>query len=315
MTEDPDRDLKLCDAGIAYGQYANSAVLFAHALKGTADPGSARVRLVDAAGALRKILFRAGVDAVVPTDFQTSDEILTAFNAQLLTTLGDTICRALGERSEWVFLLTALIGGAITASATGLPKELVQPILGNAKTIAAKISIPEGVVDRCVTEKSWDPLKAFLFDRRSGSRKVFLVHGRNEAALHSVARFLSQVGLSPVVLREQPSRGRAIIEKFIHYSDVEFAVVLLTSDDVGALAQDAPGALRRRARQNVIMELGFFLGKLGRDRVCALHEPEVEVPSDYAGVVFVPLDSGGAWRIALGKELRAAGLEIDLNAI
>jgi predicted nucleotide-binding protein len=68
-----------------------------------------------------------------------------------------------------------------------------------------------------------------------------------------------------------------------------------------------------RARQNVILELGFFLGKLGRKRVCALYQHNVEIPSDYAGVLFVPIDSGGAWRLPLARELKAAGLDIDMN--
>lgn len=70
---------------------------------------------------------------------------------------------------------------------------------------------------------------------------------------------------------------------------------------------------KKRARQNVILELGFFLGKLGRKRVCALYEEGVEIPSDYDGVIFVPLDKNGAWHLSLAKELKAAGLSIDLN--
>jgi predicted nucleotide-binding protein len=145
--------------------------------------------------------------------------------------------------------------------------------------------------------------------------KVFIVHGRNEAKLHSVARLLTDLKLQPLVLREQPNRGRSIMEKFVEYSDVSFAVVLLTPDDAGGLLGDDPHTFRPRARQNVLLELGFFLGKLGRERVCVLCEGDIEVPSDYQGVLFVPLDDKGAWRLELARELRTVGLAIDMNAL
>jgi len=143
----------------------------------------------------------------------------------------------------------------------------------------------------------------------TGSR-VFLVHGHDDAALQSVARFIEKLELPVTILREQPNQGRTVIEKFVDYSDVAFAVVLLTGDDVGGRCEDAN--LQPRARQNVILELGFFLGKLGRDRVCALYEDGVEIPSDYAGVAFVPL-AGGAWRLELAREMKAARLPVDMN--
>ena len=97
-----------------------------------------------------------------------------------------------------------------------------------------------------------------------------------------------------------------------HYSNVGYAVVLLTPDDVGR--KKAEGELYRdRARQNVILELGYFTGKLGRNRVCALHRGSVEIPTDYLGVVYVPLDEGGGWQLRLARELKAAGFEIDMN--
>lgn len=148
----------------------------------------------------------------------------------------------------------------------------------------------------------------------SGSR-VFIVHGHDEAALQSVARFLEKLGLPNTILREQPNQGRTIIEKFIDYSDAAFAVVLLTGDDLGGSAGEPPESQSRRPRQNVIFELGFFLGKLGRERVCALYEAGVEVLSDYSGVIFVPLDAREAWRFELAREMKAAGLPVDLNRL
>jgi len=148
---------------------------------------------------------------------------------------------------------------------------------------------------------------------RTFRNRVFLVHGRDEAVLQSCARFIEKLGLPLTVLREQPNQGRTIIEKFIDYADVGFAVVLLTGDDRGGPTETPLEQQQPRARQNVVFELGFFLGKLGRDRVCALYEDGVEIPSDYAGVAFVPLDAGMAWRIELAKEMKAAGLPVDLN--
>jgi len=149
---------------------------------------------------------------------------------------------------------------------------------------------------------------------RRASRRVFVVHGHDEAARESIARFLERLELIPVVLKDKPNAGRTIIEKFEEESDVGFAVVLLTPDDVGGVAK-TPRKLRARARQNVIFELGYFAGALGRRHVVALVKDDVEVPSDYQGVVFIPLDGNDGWRLKVAHELRAAGLTIDLNKV
>jgi predicted nucleotide-binding protein len=144
--------------------------------------------------------------------------------------------------------------------------------------------------------------------------KVFVVHGHNHGMKEAVARFLERLGLDPVVLHEKPNAGRTIIEKFSDYAAVQFAVVLLTADDEGkARGSDGPSSFR--ARQNVILELGYFLGRLGRARVCALYEPGVEIPSDYQGVLFVEMDKSDRWRFDLVRELRGAGFEVDANRI
>ena len=147
------------------------------------------------------------------------------------------------------------------------------------------------------------------------SRKVFVVHGHDNEAKEGTARFLQRLGLEPVILHEQASSGRTIIEKFEIYSgDIAFAVVLLTPDDVGCPG-NGPNEPKPRARQNVILELGYFMGRLGRDRVCALHRGGVELPSDYQGVIYVELDTGGAWRTKLAQELVQAKLPIDLSGL
>jgi predicted nucleotide-binding protein len=144
------------------------------------------------------------------------------------------------------------------------------------------------------------------------STKVFLVHGHDDGARAETARFLEKLGLEPIILHEQASLGKTIIEKIERYSEVAFTVVLLTPDDVGA-KKGAEPALRPRARQNVILELGYFMGKLGRQNVAALLKGDLEKPSDYDGVNYIPMDPGGGWMQELFKELRAAGLSVDFN--
>jgi predicted nucleotide-binding protein len=146
----------------------------------------------------------------------------------------------------------------------------------------------------------------------SSSREIFVVHGHDEASMHAVARFLDKLDIQPVILHEKPDRGRTVIEKFEAHADVGFAVALLTQDDVGGPAS-APEKLNPRARQNVIFELGYFFGKLGRARVCALYQEGVELPSDIHGVIYVPYDSAGSWKLRLAKEIKAAGFVVDLN--
>ena len=144
------------------------------------------------------------------------------------------------------------------------------------------------------------------------SRKVFVVHGHDQALLQQVARFLERLQLEPIVLFEQPAEGQTIIEKLERHSDVRFAVVLLTPDDVGKAARD-DGAVRPRARQNVLLEMGYFLGRVGRDSVVALYHESVELPSDYRGVEYIKIDAEGAWMLKLARELKAASLPVDMN--
>jgi hypothetical protein len=142
------------------------------------------------------------------------------------------------------------------------------------------------------------------------SNKVFIVHGHDEAAWQGLARFVEKLGLEAIVLQEQPDQGFTIIEKFETYAkQVGFAVVLLTPDDLGGSAL-AP-ALGARARQNVIFELGYFAGKLGRARACLLRKGAAEIPSDLYGVIYTDMDAAGGWKLKLAKELKAA--EIPFN--
>lgn len=144
------------------------------------------------------------------------------------------------------------------------------------------------------------------------SKRIFIVHGHDEGPREAVARYLERLGLEPVILHEQANKGRTVIEKVEANSDVSFAVVLLTPDDEGCAKG---GNSEPRARQNVLLELGYFIGKLGRDRVCALKRGHVEIPSDFAGVVWETFDDGNGWRLALARELEAAGHSVDWTKI
>ena len=159
-------------------------------------------------------------------------------------------------------------------------------------------------------------VNAKTFEQRGGSnagsnsRKVFVVHGHDEGMKSSVARFLEKLDLQPIILHEQPNGGKTIIEKFEANADVAFAVVLISPDDEGN-EKGKKDKLQNRARQNVILELGYFIGRLGRARVCALQSGEIETPTDVLGVLYVPYDSNGGWRIQLVKEIRGAGISLE----
>jgi len=145
-------------------------------------------------------------------------------------------------------------------------------------------------------------------------QRVFVVHGHDEHAKEVVARLLERLGLRPVILQEQPNGGAAILDKLEAHSRAAFAIVLLTPDDVGAQKDHSASPLPR-ARQNVILELGFFLGRLGKARVCTLLKETVEIPSDYHGILYVKMDHEGAWRTRLASEMVAAGLRIDTTKL
>ena len=148
--------------------------------------------------------------------------------------------------------------------------------------------------DQCDSESISEPISGY---------KIFIVHGHDKGAKHEVARFIGNLKLTPTILDEQPSKGQTIIDKFEEHADeAAFAIVLLTSDDLGA-PKDNGNERKPRARQNVILELGYFLHGLGRKRVCVLHEEGVELPSDIQGIVYVPFDKAGGWKVKLSKEL------------
>ena len=148
-------------------------------------------------------------------------------------------------------------------------------------------------------------------DRGAGSPKVFLVHGRNHGPRDTIKAFLLEQHIKPVILEEQPNRGATLIEKLEQNSGVDYAIVLLTPEDRCVPAGSTTPVLR--ARQNVILELGYLFGVLGRDRVAAIVVGDLEQPSDVRGLAYIPFDEAGGWKVSLGRELRAAGFAVDLN--
>lgn len=183
-------------------------------------------------------------------------------------------------------------------------KQFVQQILGAmvaARAIVARSKTVERIGTTLETTVESDP-------------SVFVVHGHDHTALQQTARLIERLDLKPIILFEEPSKGRTIIEKLEQRSRASAALVILTPDDIGAPAAH-PEVMRPRARQNVILELGYFLGILGRQRVIVLYTDGVELPSDYVGVEYIKLDAEGAWKLRVARELRAAGLEVDLNKL
>lgn len=144
--------------------------------------------------------------------------------------------------------------------------------------------------------------------------RVFIVHGHDESAQNKAARFVEKLGFEAIILHEKASSGRTIIEKIEHYSDVGFAIVLYTPDDVGNVKSE-PDNLNVRARQNVVFEHGYLIGKLGRQNVSALVDGKLELPNDISGVVYISLDEGSAWQLQLAKEMKQSGYKIDMNKL
>ncbi len=148
------------------------------------------------------------------------------------------------------------------------------------------------------------------------SQKVFIAHGHDTEAITTVAEFVENLGLKPTVLDEQPGNDPTVIENLERYADdTGFAIALLTPDDVGALKDEADRQLNPRARQNVILELGYFIGKLNPHQVCLLYKEGVELPLGIRDVTYVPMDSADAWKLKLRQGMRKAGLPVDVSDV
>ena len=149
-------------------------------------------------------------------------------------------------------------------------------------------------------------------NKASSAAPIFIVHGRDTLRAESVAHTVSTAtGRKTIILRDQPNEGRVLIEKIErHAAPASYAIIVMTPDDHGSRADET--GTRPRARQNVIFEMGYFCGLIGRRNVCVLVRPGVEKPSDMDGVVYITFDDDRAWKTELLRELRHAGFSIDL---
>lgn len=172
------------------------------------------------------------------------------------------------------------------------------------------------------------------------NKNVFIVHGHDKLVLNEVKEFIITLGLTPIILQDQPNSGlTTIIDKFERYAKrVNFAVILLTYDDEGhelgpqqiitidkekslfSLKREKEHRIVRpwsenqpRARQNVIFEFGYFIALLGRTKVVALCENGIERPSDIDGVIYIPYNPEGGWKDLLAQDIEEAGLAINYN--
>jgi len=160
--------------------------------------------------------------------------------------------------------------------------------------------------------------------------RIFISHGHDKESLHAVESFLRKIGMDPVILEERADLSLTAVEKFEKdASRVDFAVVLLTPDDVGAARKTIIESdrdrntvplkdLLPRARQNVIFELGFFVAKLGREHMCVLRKGDLGIVaevSNWHGVICAEIDRGGGWKQRLALALRTAGVPFDPNKV
>lgn len=193
-------------------------------------------------------------------------------------------------------------------SSTTIPRERLPEVLSD---IEEKLRVLRAIEDRLDV---YAPEDTRARPRtQSASAPIFLVHGHDIARRELVRRFLETVtDRDVVVLADQANRGQDILGKLLTHAQLAaFAVVLLTPDDEGR--KSGTEELDPRARQNVVFELGLFIGLLGRDRVAALNDPSIELPTDFSGVAYIPLDTD-SWQMELARELKAAGITVSLDA-
>jgi predicted nucleotide-binding protein len=179
--------------------------------------------------------------------------------------------------------------------------------------IASEVSKLESIKDRLdIWAAEADVVPADPPDQVLLAAPIFIVHGSDTLRAESVAHTVGRAtGRETIILRDQPSGGRTLIEKFEHHAaEVSYAIIVLTADDRGGRKDEDD--TRPRGRQNVIFEMGYFYGLIGRDRVSVLLQPGVEEPSDMNGIVYIAFDDNGPWKTELFRELRHAGFNINL---
>lgn len=185
-------------------------------------------------------------------------------------------------------------------------------VFATSHAIAAIESLHKAFSVENFLSNSWNEV-SLMNSAQKNSKNIFIVHGHDNATKFEVARFLEKLGCNPVLLEEQVESGiNTIFQKLMdHAGKVSYAIVLLTPDD---LAEDETGTKAARARQNVLFELGLFIGKLGVDRVCLLKKGDVDIPTDISGVLYLNLNDGG-WELSLAQKINKAELPIDVRKL
>ena len=184
--------------------------------------------------------------------------------------------------------------------------------------ISEKINYLESIIEQLplinqVTDRVADDNREMEVKVGIETKDVFIVHGHDAGLKNEVARFVSDMGYHPIILHEQPNHGKTIIEKIETFSNVCYAIILYTPCDIGATNDGSN--MQPRARQNVVFEHGYLIGKLGREKVCALIKDEVERPGDIDGVIYVAHDNRGAWKMEIAREFKTLGLQFNPDAI
>jgi predicted nucleotide-binding protein len=178
--------------------------------------------------------------------------------------------------------------------------------------IQRQITVLESFIERLSLIPATIEIKNENKIEQKFTNKIFIVHGHNELIKQIVARTLSQLKLDPIILHEKPEEGKTIVEKFEkNSSDVNFAIILLTADDEGKAKRETE--YKSRARQNVVFEMGYFIGKLGREKVFLLLDNGVDKPGDLDGIVYVPIDAADTWKLKLVRELKVAGYNVSAD--
>jgi predicted nucleotide-binding protein len=172
---------------------------------------------------------------------------------------------------------------------------------GLEKAIAMLQALKEDISDESISEES---------QQCRDYRRIFVVHGHDGELRESVARVIERQGIEAIILNEQVNLGKTIIEKLEEYGDAACAVCLFTNDDLGRSKSDESD--KPRARQNVVFEAGYFIGRFGRENVVVLADKGIELPSDMHGIVYTDTES---WKFSFLKELRAIGYTVDMNKL
>lgn len=178
--------------------------------------------------------------------------------------------------------------------------------------IQRQITVFESIIERLPLIPTNIHDKIEIKEQKISTNKIFIVHGHNNEIKQTVARTITKLKLEPIILHEQIEQGRTIIEKFEqNSSEVDFAIILLTADDEGKAKIE--NDYKARARQNVVFEMGYFIGKLGRAKVFLLLENGVDKPGDLDGIVYIPIDNADGWKLKLVRELKAAGYRVTAD--